>query len=114
MDSGALIEALQGEIEEAERLKSKRSDCPELDGWIAKTKALIRRANEPDFLERFEGLLFWSTVGFTGESDSERIARNQPYYEAGLTKAQGILRGLIEVLQTLGPQAGPKKRRIGF
>ena len=115
MDSGALIEALQGQIEEAERLKSKRYDGPELIGWIAKTKALTRRANEPDFLEQFERLSFRSSVSVVGESEPERLGRNQPVYEAGLTEAQGILRGLIEVLQIPGPEAAPgKKRSIGF
>jgi len=115
LDPGALIKALEAQVEEAEELKSKRYDCPELIGWIAKTKSLIRRANEPDFLEQFERLSFRSSVSVVGESDSERLARNQPVYESGLTKAQGILRGLIEVLQISGPAAGSRKKpRMGF
>jgi len=115
LNIGDLIRALEAQIAEAERLKSKRYDCSELIGWIAKTKALIRRADEPDFLEQFERLSFRSSVSVIGESDSDRLARNQPVYEAGLAKAQGILRGLIEVLQIPGSQTRPRKKpSIGF
>jgi len=115
LDRGQLIRALEAQIKEAEELKSKRYDCPELNGWLAKTKSLIRKANEPDFLEQFECVFFPFGGGWIGESDSERLARNQPFYEHGLTEAQGILRGLIEVLHISGPAAGPREKpRMGF
>jgi len=115
LDLEELIRALEVQIEEAERLKSKRYDCPELSGWIATTKALIRRANEPDFFEQFGRLSFLSSFISVGDSDATLLARHQPVYEAGLTEAQGILRGLIEVLQLPGPVTRPKKKPpMGF
>lgn len=115
MSSAALIEALEGQIEEAERLKSSRYDCPELKGWKAKTKSLIRRTKERDFLKQFEGLSFLSVFISVGDSDARLLARHQPVYKAGLTEAQGILRGLIEVLQVPGPEPAPKKKPpMGF
>ncbi len=89
MDLGKLIEALGVQIEEAEGLKAKRYDCPELKAWKAKTRSLIRGTSEPDFLEQFEGLSFWSRVSFAYESDEEEFARNESVYAADLRAAQG-------------------------
>jgi len=115
LDRGELIRALEAQIKEAKELKSKRYDCPELNGWLAKTKSLIRKANEPDFLPQFEALRFWSPGSFMDESREMRLARNQRAYDADLTAAESILRGLIEVLGISGPEAGPRKKpRMGF
>lgn len=108
MDLDELISALEAPIEQAEQLKSKRYDCPELKRWKASTKSLIRRTDEPDFLDEFNALRFRSAASHLDASAEIDSGINQPIYEDDLTAAQEILRALIEDLQAR------KKPALGF
>lgn len=108
MDLEELIRALEAQIEEAEQLKTKRYDCPELKRWKAQTKSLVRRTNEPDFLDEFDALRFRSAATYLDASDQMHLTINQPIYVDDLTAAQEIVQGLIHDLEAR------KKPPLGF
>jgi len=103
MNVNKLIKSLEEQIERAKELEQKSYDCPELNGWKAKTSSLIAKARaNSTYLKEFDALPYHSSSGYTYWTKAQWAAAHQPVYIRSLKTAQNIIRSLIEELKEFG------------
>ena len=106
-----LIQALEQQIEDAQRLKEHAADQPNLAGWKTQTAMLIQIATGRDSiaLGKFQQLTFFRAIpastlwdGTKIPSEQERRQIQESAYQDDLDAAIGIIEAVIKVLQLQG------------